>query len=44
MDKILNLNWKNKAEVEKLRLAVVEEENLTEREWILGKLLLGDKR
>jgi hypothetical protein len=44
MDKILNLNWKNKAEVEKLRIAVVEEENLTEREWILGKLLLGDKR
>lgn len=37
-EKLLNINWLDKSEVEKLRWAIEGEENLTEREWLLGKV------
>jgi hypothetical protein len=37
-DKLLNINWHDKNEVEKLREAILKEEHLTEREWLLEKM------
>jgi hypothetical protein len=37
-DKLLNINWHEKNEVEKLREAILKEEHLTEREWLLEKM------
>lgn len=34
-DKLLNLNFLNKADTEKLRAAIAKEDTLTEREWLL---------
>lgn len=36
-DKLLNLNWLNKSESDKLKEAIQQEETLTEREWLLEK-------
>ena len=40
-DKLLNINWLEKTEVERLREALLKEDGLSEREWLLDKIDRG---
>ncbi|MBK8563561.1 MAG: hypothetical protein IPN76_09490 [Saprospiraceae bacterium] len=39
-DKLLNINWNSRKEVEALKSEMEREEVLTEKEWLLGQILL----